>query len=292
MTTWPHRSAPTHFTRTSEMNGFCPSIYKIPILGLLLAGGLWLLLELAARTRFPSPVNWRGPCLCGSQPILSQPFRCQLQFIGWQPAAQPAKLPTPLIEAQLRRHAGSAIGLIWTVLRCKSGAAAQWLIAFPPSSCPPWPSRDACFSRRCRPSLIGTVVVVQITPAILRLLGAVLKRCLAPARWLQIGRHRFRRQETIVENLLSGVSLLHQSTVPWVGEHELPDPRRLTAIGEVEQIGWFHTRLRDLESPAPVIPNVCSRPQPVINRPHDSRRNLESKIRSLRFEDHQGRSNR
>jgi MscS family membrane protein len=86
---------------------------------------------------------------------------------------------------------------------------------------------------------------------------------------------------TIVENGLSGVGLYLSR--PFV----VGDVIRLPAQqlqGEVEAIGWFHTRLRDPERQAVYIPNGTFITQPVQNLAQIDRRRLQLEV-SLRPRD-------
>jgi len=254
-----------------------PFDLQIPILGLLLAGGLWLLLELLAR-RF-SPASLPRSLLLRSQLSLCLTV-VAASFSYWLAGLLPAsKLPTPLNEAQLRDTLVS-IGLIWTVLRCKSELLRK-ADRFSAQLLPTLPSRDRLFLFDVADKLIGTVVFVLITLAILRLLGASLT-VLATAGGFGAAAIGFGAR-TIVENVLSGVSLYINR--PFVVGDMIQIPAD-SLIGEVEQIGWFYTSLRDLERQPLFIPNGVFTTQPVINTGRIDSRRIWIEF-GLRFEDHQ-----
>ncbi|NQV09799.1 MAG: mechanosensitive ion channel [Cyanobacteria bacterium] len=233
-----------------------PFDLQVPIVGLLLTGGLWILLEFVAR-RFPPASLARSLLLRSKLSLCLTAAAASLSYwvVG---LLRPSQLPLPINETDLRDTLIS-IGLIWTLVRCKTELFRK-ADRFSSQLFPALPTRDRLFLFDVADKLIGTVVFVLIGLAILKLLGAPLA-VLATAGGFGAAAVGFGAR-TIVENVLSGISLYINR--PFVVGDLIQIPSE-SLIGEVENIGWFYTQLRDLERQPIFMPNAIFVIKPVIN---------------------------
>lgn len=238
----------------------------LPLLGLLLAVITWLGCGWLAR-------SWGRPTLGGrlllrSRLSLAVPLALAGVLLGLQRLVPEAFLPLP-DAADLRALLG-ALALAWSLLRCRA-PLLEGLDHLAPLQ--PLAERERVALRDLLDKLITLLVVVLLGTPLLRLLGVTAGVLLTAggfgAAALAFG------ARTIVENGLSGVGL-YLSRLFVVG-----DVIRLPALqlqGEVEAIGWFHTRLRDPQRQTLVVPNGLFTTQAVQNLSQLDHRRVEFEV--------------
>ncbi|MCP9773364.1 mechanosensitive ion channel [Synechococcus sp. Tobar12-5m-g] len=241
-----------------------PFSLEFPLLGALVAAGLWIALEFLGRRLAAGSVG---------RALLQ---RCRLSLcatvvvasLSWWLAARPGPLPFSLpIGGSNLRDGVISLGVIWTLLRCKAellGKAERYSEQLFPTL----PVRDRLFLFDVADKLLATAVFALLALLILRLLGAPLA-VLATTGGFGAAALGF-GAKTIVENALSGISLYVNR--PFVVGDLIRIPEE-NLSGTVEQIGWFYTRLRDPERQPIFVPNGIFTVKPVINSGRiDSRR--------------------
>ena len=241
-----------------------PFPLEIPLLGALVAAGLWIALEFLAR-RFAAGSVGRALL---QRSRLSLCITVVATSLSWWLTTRPGPLPFSLpIGGVNLRHGVISLGVIWTLLRCKAelrGKAERYSEQLFPSL----PARDRLFLCDVADKLIGTAVFVLFALLILRLIGAPLA-VLATTGGFGAAALGF-GAKTIVENALSGISLYVNRPFVVGDLIRIPDEN---LMGTVEQIGWFYTRLRDPERQPIFVPNGIFTVKPVINSGRiDSRR--------------------
>ena len=243
-----------------------------PLLALVLAAGGWALFTLLAR-RIRSDSLLRALLL---RTRLSLAVTLGLGgvlvwLLGLLPAAN-LPLPSPPEFRQLLL----VLALAWSLARCRM-PLLRWVEGTPTVAALEGRERLALLDLLDK--LIRALVAVLLGLQVLRLLG-VSAGVLLTAGGFGAAALAFGAR-TIVENGLSGVGLYLSR--PFV----VGDVIRLPAQqlqGEVEAIGWFHTRLRDPERQAVYIPNGTFITQPVQNLAQIDRRRLQLEV-SLRPRD-------
>jgi MscS family membrane protein len=233
-----------------------PPRFPIPIAGLLLAGAVWLALQLVA-TRLPRDSMARALLM---RSRLSLCLTILLASVGWWVATlvDPELLPLPRGGLEVRDGL-IVIGLVWTVLRCK-GELLRRADTYSQQLFPDLPQRERLFLFDLADKLIAILVAVIVALELLRLLGTPTA-LLATAGGFGAAALGF-GAKTIVENALSGISLYINR--PFVVADFIRIPSEDLA-GTVVQIGWFYTQLRDPERQPVFIPNGLFTTQPVIN---------------------------
>ena len=249
-----------------------PLALPMPLLALVLVAGCWGLFTLLAR-RLPSDSLMRA-LLLRTRLSLVVPLGVGgvlIWLLGLLPAAD-LPLPSPL---ELRRLL-LVLALAWSLSRSRL-TLLRWLEGTPAVAALQGRERLALLDLLDK--LIRAVVAVLLGWQVLRLLGVSASVLLTAggfgAAALAFG------ARTIVENGLSGVGLYLSR--PFV----VGDVIRLPAQqlqGEVEAIGWFHTRLRDPERQAVYLPNGTFISQAVQNLAQIDRRRLQLEV-SLRPRD-------
>jgi len=243
-----------------------------PLLALGLAAGGWALFTLLAR-RIRSDSLLRALLL---RTRLSLAVTLGLGgvlvwLLGLLPTAD-LPLPSPLEFRQLLL----VLALAWSLARCR-WPMLRWVEGTPAVAALEGRERLALLDLLDK--LIRVLVAVLLGWQVLRLLG-VSAGVLLTAGGFGAAALAFGAR-TIVENGLSGVGLYLSR--PFV----VGDVIRLPAQqlqGEVEAIGWFHTRLRDPERQTVYIPNGTFISQPVQNLAQIDRRRLQLEV-SLRPRD-------
>jgi len=243
-----------------------------PLLALVLAAGGWALFTLLAR-RIRSDSLLRALLL---RTRLSLAVTLGLGgVLVWLLRLLPAAnlpLPSPPEFRQLLL----VLALAWSLARCRM-PLLRWVEGTPTVAALEGRERLALLDLLDK--LIRALVAVLLGLQVLRLLG-VSAGVLLTAGGFGAAALAFGAR-TIVENGLSGVGLYLSR--PFV----VGDVIRLPAQqlqGEVEAIGWFHTRLRDPERQAVYIPNGTFITQPVQNLAQIDRRRLQLEV-SLRPRD-------
>jgi MscS family membrane protein len=213
----------------------------IPLLGILLAGGAWLCLQLVGQ-RLPSGSLGRALVL---RSRLSLTLTILVSSTAWW-------LLT-LLGPELLRWKGE----IWR----KADTYSQQVF-------PNLPQRERLYLFDLSDKMITVLVVVIISLELLRRLGTPTA-LLAAAGGFGAAALGFGAR-TIVENGLSGISLYINR--PFV----VGDLIRIPAEdlnGTVQTISWFYTELRDPERQPIFIPNSIFTVKPIINVARiDSRR--------------------
>jgi len=185
-----------------------------------------------------------------------------------------AELPLP--SAPQLRQLLLVLALVWTLARCK-GSLLQWAGSAPGVA--QLQGRERLALLDLLDKLIGLLIVLLLGWQLLRLLG-VSAGVLLTAGGFGAAALGFGAR-TIVENGLSGLGLYLNR--PFV----VGDAIRLPAQqlqGEVEEIGWFYTRLRDPERQMVYIPNGTFTSQAVQNLAQIDSRRLQLEV-ALRPQD-------
>ena len=244
----------------------------MPLVALVLVAGGWGLFTLLAR-RLPSDSLLRA-LLLRTRLSLAVPLGLGgllIWLLGLLPAAD-LPLPSPL---ELRRLL-LVLALAWSLSRSR-WPLLRWVEGTPAVAVLEGRERLALLDLLDK--LIRALVALLLGWQVLRLLG-VSGSVLLTAGGFGAAALAFGAR-TIVENGLSGVGLYLSR--PFV----VGDLIRLPAQqlqGEVEAIGWFHTRLRDPERQTVYIPNGTFISQAVQNLAQIDRRRLQLEV-SLRPRD-------
>ncbi|EAQ76046.1 MULTISPECIES: mechanosensitive ion channel family protein [unclassified Synechococcus] len=236
----------------------------IPLLGILLAAGVWLALQLLGR-RLPNGSLGRALVL---RSRLSLALTILVSTSAWWllTLLDPELLPLPRGGAEVRDEL-IFFGLIWTLLRWKSEIWRQ-ADTYSQQVFPSLPQRDRLFLFDISDKLFTMLVVVIIGLKLLRLLGTPTA-LLATAGGFGAAALGFGAR-TIVENGLSGISLYINR--PFVVGDFIRIPSE-DLNGTVQTISWFYTELRDPERQPIFIPNSIFTIKPIINIARiDSRR--------------------
>jgi len=249
-----------------------PLALHLPLLAMLLPATIWLVCSLLAR-RLGRDSLLRS-LLLRSRLSLAIPLLLGGMLL-WLPRLLPPTL-FPWPNAQDLRQLLVVVALAWSLARCR-GALLLWLEST--AAVAALEGRERLAMLDLLDKLIRLLVAVLLGWQILRLLG-VSAGVLLTAGGFGAAALAFGAR-TIVENGLSGVGLYLSR--PFV----VGDVIRLPAQqlqGEVEAIGWFHTRLRDPERQTVYIPNGTFISQAVQNLAQIDRRRLQLEV-SLRPRD-------
>lgn len=236
----------------------------IPVLGILLAAGAWLSLQLVGK-RLPSGSLGRALVL---RSRLSLTLTILVSSTAWWLLSLlgPELLPLPMGSMDVRNEL-IFIGLIWTLLRWK-GEIWRKADTYSQQVFPNLPQRERLYLFDLSDKLLTVLVVVIISLELLRLLGTPTA-LLATAGGFGAAALGFGAR-TIVENGLSGISLYINR--PFVVGDLIRIPAE-DVNGTVQTISWFYTELRDPERQPIFIPNSIFTVKPIINVARiDSRR--------------------
>ncbi|MCP9819217.1 mechanosensitive ion channel [Synechococcus sp. Cruz-9H2] len=236
----------------------------IPLLGILLAAGAWLSLQLVGK-RLPSESLGRALVL---RSRLSLTLTLLVSFIAWWllTLLGPELLPMGMGSIDVRNEL-IFIGLIWTLLRWK-GEIWRKADTYSQQVFPNLPQRERLYLFDLSDKLLTVLVMVIISLELLRLLGTPTA-LLATAGGFGAAALGFGAR-TIVENGLSGISLYINR--PFVVGDFIRIPAE-DVNGTVQTISWFYTELRDPERQPIFIPNSIFTVKPIINVARiDSRR--------------------
>jgi len=249
-----------------------PLALHLPLLALVLAAATWLACSLLAR-QLRSDSLLRS-VLLRSRLSLALPLGLGGVLFWLLRLLPPAELPLPS-PLELRRLL-VLVALVWSLARCRQPLlrAVERSAAVAAMA-----GRERLALLDLLDKLISALVAVLLGWQGLRLLGVSASVLLTAggfgAAALAFG------ARTIVENGLSGLGLYLNR--PFV----VGDGIRLPAQqlqGEVEEIGWFYTRLRDPERQTVYIPNGTFTSQAVQNLAQIDRRRLQLEV-SLRPQD-------
>ncbi len=254
-----------------------PFSLEIPISAAIAAAVVWLALDLLGRG--PRPRSLGRALLHRSR--LSLALTILVAGLGWWLALllSPGVLPFLSDEREVRDLVVAA-GVIWTLLRCKKELVGQ-ADRYSAELFPALPARDRLFLFDLADKLIATLVVVIGAVELLRLLGTPAS-LLAVAGGFGAAALGFGAR-TVVENVLSAISLYINRPFVVGDQIQLPGEK---LSGTVEQIGWFHTQLRDAERQPVFLPNGLFLSRPVINAGRIDRRRVWIDF-GLRYEDRQ-----
>ena len=244
----------------------------LPLISLVLAAITWLLCSLLARRL--GRASLLRALLLRVRLSLAIPLLLGGELLWLLRLLPPTDLPLP--SAQDLRQLLVVVALAWSLARCR-GTLLVWVEST--AAVAALEGRERLALLDLLDKLIGLLVAVLLGWQLLRLLG-VSAGVLLTAGGFGAAALAFGAR-TIVENGLSGVGLYLSR--PFV----VGDVIRLPAQqlqGEVEAIGWFHTRLRDPERQTVYIPNGTFISQAVQNLAQIDRRRLELEV-SLRPRD-------
>jgi MscS family membrane protein len=244
----------------------------LPLISLALAAITWLLCSLLARRL--GRASLLRALLLRVRLSLAIPLLLGGELLWLLRLLPPTDLPLP--SAQELRQLLVVVALAWSLARCR-GTLLVWVEST--AAVAALEGRERLALLDLLDKLIGLLVAVLLGWQVLRLLG-VSAGVLLTAGGFGAAALAFGAR-TIVENGLSGVGLYLSR--PFV----VGDVIRLPAQqlqGEVEAIGWFHTRLRDPERQTVYIPNGTFISQAVQNLAQIDRRRLELEV-SLRPRD-------
>jgi hypothetical protein len=222
-----------------------PFDLQLPLTGVLLALGTWLLLDRLGR-RCRSGSLGRALLLSGRVSLAGTVL---LSSAGWWLAG---------LEV---RNLLLTIGLIWTLLRWR-GELKQRAEDYAAQLLPHLSGKDQLFLFDVLDKLLTTAALLVVLVMGLDLLG-VSAGVLITAGGFGAAALGFGAR-TIVENGLSGLSLYINR--PFVLGDSIGLPG-LNLLGTVEQVGWFYTELRDLERQRIYVPNN-PKPGPDRQPPH------------------------
>lgn len=242
-----------------------PMALHLPLLALGLALTLWLVCSLLARRRSDSLVR---ALLLRVRLSLAVPLVLGGVLLWLRRLLPASEVPWP--SAQDLRQLLAVVALAWSLARCRG---ALLLAVERTAAVAALEGRERLALLDLLDKVIRVLVAVLLGWQILRLLGVSAGVLLTAggfgAAALAFG------SRTIVENGLSGVGLYLSR--PFV----VGDGIRLPAQqlqGEVEAIGWFHTRLRDPERQTVYIPNGIFISQAVQNLAQIDRRRLQLEV--------------
>jgi MscS family membrane protein len=249
-----------------------PLALHLPLLALVLAAATWLACSLLAR-QLRSDSLLRS-VLLRSRLSLALPLGLGGVLFWLLRLLPPAELPLPS-PLELRRLL-VLVALVWSLARCRQPLlrAVERSAAVAAMA-----GRERLALLDLLDKLIGLLIVLLLGWQLLRLLG-VSAGVLLTAGGFGAAALGFGAR-TIVENGLSGLGLYLNR--PFV----VGDAIRLPAQqlqGEVEEIGWFYTRLRDPERQTVYIPNGTFTSQAVQNLAQIDRRRLQLEV-ALRPQD-------
>jgi MscS family membrane protein len=251
-----------------------PGALHLPLFSLLLAAGIWLLFTLLAR-RLRGDSLLRA-LLLQARLSLAVPLLLGGVLLGLLRLSMAADLPLP--AAGELRQLLVVVALAWTLARCKStllrGVAATAAVAA-------LQERERLALLDLLNKLLGLVVALLIGWQVLQFLG-VSAGVLLTAGGFGAAALAFGAR-TVVENGISGLGLYLNR--PFV----VGDAIRLPAQqlqGEVEAIGWFYTRLRDLDRQTTYVPNGVFATLAVQNLSQVDRRRVQFEV-TLRPQDRQ-----
>jgi MscS family membrane protein len=220
-----------------------PFDLQIPLVGVLLALGTWLLLDQLSR-RCRSGSLGQALLLTGRVSLAGTVL---LSSAGWWLAG---------LEV---RNLLLTIGLIWTLLRCR-GHLKQRSEDYAAQLLPHLSSKDQLFLFDVLDKLLTTAALLVVLVMALDLLG-VSAGVLITAGGFGAAALGFGAR-TIVENGLSGLSLYINRPFVIGDSINLPG---LNLLGIVEQVGWFYTELRDPERQRIYVPNGVFTSQAIQN---------------------------
>jgi MscS family membrane protein len=249
-----------------------PLDLHLPLLALVLAAITWLGCSLLAR-RLGRDSLLRA-LLLRARLSLVIPLLLGGVLLWLLRLLPPSEFPWP--SAQDLRQLLVVVALAWSLARCRG---ALLLSMETTAVVAALEGRERLALLDLLDKLIRVLVAVLLGWQVLRLLG-VSAGVLLTAGGFGAAALAFGAR-TIVENGLSGVGLYLSR--PFV----VGDVIRLPAQqlqGEVEAIGWFHTRLRDPERQTVYIPNGTFISQAVQNLAQIDRRRLQLEV-SLRPRD-------
>lgn len=249
-----------------------PLALHLPLLALVLAAGAWLGCSLLAR-RLGRDSLLRS-LLLRARLSLAIPLLLGGVVLWLLRLLPPSTFPW--LSAQDLRRLLLVLALAWSLARCREPMLAAVERS---AAVAVLPSRERLSLLDLLNKLIRGLVAVLLGWQILQLLG-VSAGVLLTAGGFGAAALAFGAR-TIVENGLSGVGLYLSR--PFVVGDVIRLPAQLLQ-GEVEAIGWFHTRLRDPERQTVYIPNGTFISQAVQNLAQIDRLRLQLEL-SLRPRD-------
>ena len=220
-----------------------PFDLQLPLAGVLLALGTWLLLDRLGR-RCRSGSLGQALLLSGRVSLAGTVL---LSSAGWWLAG---------LEV---RNLLLTIGVIWTLLRWRR-ELKQRAEHYAAQLLPHLSGKDQLFLFDVLDKLLTTAALLVVLVMGLDLLG-VSAGVLITAGGFGAAALGFGAR-TIVENGLSGLSLYINR--PFVLGDSIGLPG-LNLLGTVEQVGWFYTELRDLERQRIYVPNGVFTSQAIQN---------------------------
>lgn len=247
------------------MPDFNPLNLPIALYGTLLAIGLWVLLQLVGK-------RLAAGSLARALVLRSRLSLCGSIFLGslaWWLAAVLGPGVPPLDEGGREWLNGLIlIGVVWTFLRWKS-ELLRHTDDYSQQIFPSLPQRERLFLFDLGNKLINVVVFLIIILEMLRLLGTPTA-LLATAGGFGAAAVGF-GSRTIIENVLSGLSIYINR--PFIVGDLISVPSE-EIKGNVEQIGWFYTELRDLDRQPIFVPNGIFTAKPITNSARIDNRRL------------------
>jgi MscS family membrane protein len=242
-----------------------PLNLPMALFGILLAGGLWILLQvLGNRLAVGS--------LARALLLRSRLSLCCTIFLGslawWLAGVIGPGMPAPDEGGRDWLNGLILIGVVWTFLRWK-GELLRHSDDYSKQIFPSLPQRERLFLIDLGSKLITTIILVIIGLQILRLLGTPTA-LLATAGGFGAAALGF-GSRTIIENVLSGLSIYINR--PFVIADLISIPSE-ELKGTVENIGWFYTELRDLDRQPIFVPNGIFTAKPIINSARIDNRRL------------------
>jgi len=242
-----------------------PLNLPMALFGILLAGGLWILLQVLGR-------RLAVGSLARALLLRSRLSLCVTIFLGslawWLVSVLGPGLPPPDEGGRDWLHGLILIGVVWTFLRWKR-ELLRHSDDYSKQIFPSLPQRERLFLIDIGSKLITTLIFIIISLQILRLLGTPTA-LLATAGGFGAAALGF-GSKTIIENVLSGLGIYINR--PFVIADLISIPSE-DLKGTVANIGWFYTELRDLDRQPIFVPNGIFTVKPIINSARIDNRRL------------------